>query len=351
VAYEFAVDAEALFAERYPQFVNLGLVPEDLNRVRATITTMWADRPGGWTFEFTALARGYAERGEHHLAALAYGAARFPVLTNQVRREALRRQVEEYQKAAPTFGVRFDRRILALPYQGATTRVPVHLLSAVKDHRRTPVLLFSGGLDTWKMDLHPLAVAFARGAGVTVLAFDHPGTGETEAPLDGSADVVIHGLIDQARRIGNGMVGHFGFSFGGNFSAATGLSGAVDAAICLGGPVRASFEPANLRRLRYSMAGIAGNAYGFTAPPSEARMLAASVPFDRDALLGQDRNAPMLVVNGADDVHVPRADTLVFRGRRHTETRVVPGTGHGAASKLPEVIPIMIDWLRASLAG
>ena len=56
---------------------------------------------------------------------------------------------------------------------------------------------------------------------------------------------MIDGLIAAARRIGNGKVGHFGFSFGGNFAAASRLSGAVDAAVDLGGPVDARFEPEN----------------------------------------------------------------------------------------------------------
>ena len=36
----------------------------------------------------------------------------------------------------------------------------MHLLSP-GEHREVPVLLFSGGIDTWKMDLHPLAVGLA----------------------------------------------------------------------------------------------------------------------------------------------------------------------------------------------
>ena len=83
------------------------------------------------------------------------------------------------QRALPAAGQpRYERRILQLPYRGATTPVPVHLLSAAGDCAQAPVLLFSGGLDSWKMDLHALAVGFALGAGVTVMAFDHPGTGE-----------------------------------------------------------------------------------------------------------------------------------------------------------------------------
>ena len=165
MSYEFAVDATALVSERYPQWVNLGLPAADLDRVRAAITTMWADEPGGWAYELAGLARDYAGRGEHYLASLAYGVAKFPVLAGQAKQEAQRRPVAEYLKAAPGFGVRYERRILQLPYRGATTPVPVHLLSAAGDCAQAPVLLFSGGLDSWKMGLHALAAGFALGAG------------------------------------------------------------------------------------------------------------------------------------------------------------------------------------------
>jgi esterase FrsA len=351
MSYEFDVDTAALFGERCPQWVSLGLPAADLDRVRTAITTMWTDGPGGWTYELSALARGYAGRGDNYLASLAYGAAKFPVLASEAKREAHRRQAAEYAKAAPGFGMAFERRIVHLPYRGATMAVPVHLLSAAGDYSQEPVLLFSGGLDTWKMDLHLLAAAFARGARVTVMAFDQPGTGETQAPLDAYADEVIQGLIAEARRLGNGTAAHFGLSFGGNFAAMSGLSAAVDAAIDLGGPVQASFEAGNIQHLMFGMADIAGNAYGFTVPPTLAQQAAACRPFNRGALLRQHRNAPMLVINGADDVHVVQADTLAFRGRPGTEIILVPGTGHCAASKLPQIIPVMIGWLRARLAA
>ena len=43
----------------------------------------------------------------------------------------------------------------------------------------------------------------------------------------------------------------------------------------------------------------------------------------------------MLVINGADDVHVPQHDTLVFQGRRDTFVDLIPDAGHCAPTKLP----------------
>lgn len=350
MSYEFPVDTDALYGERRAQFANQGLPVDELDRAMAKVTRMWAAEPGGWTYEFSALAARYADAGEHYRAALAYGVARFPVLADDAKRAALASQVEQYTTAAPGFGVHFERRVLDVPCLGTTTPVPVHLLSPTADHTRRPVLIASGGLDSWKMDLHGIETAFALGADVTVLAFDHPGTGETQAPLDAHADTVIDGLIAAARALGDGRVAHFGLSYGGNFAAATGLRGTVDAAIDLGGPVVASFTPENFARLMFGMADIAGNAFGFTARPAVDEILAAAKPFIRDDLLAQDTNCPMLIVNGADDVHVAQEDSLLFQGRRDTDVHLTPGTGHVAASKLPEVVPLMVDWLRDRLA-
>ena len=132
--------------------------------------------------------------------------------------------------AAKDFPVAFERRIVKVPYRGGGVEVPVHLYSADGEYAGRPVLIVSGGVDTWKMDIHPWWVGFTQGAALTTMAFDHPGTGETAIPLDKHADKVICGLADYARTLGNGKVVHFGVSFGGNFAAMSGLSGIVDAA-------------------------------------------------------------------------------------------------------------------------
>jgi esterase FrsA len=56
---------------------------------------------------------------------------------------------------------------------------------------------------------------------------------------------------------------------------------------------------------RFGMAGIVGNALGFDHERSVDELSARFDGFSLRNLLDQDANAPMLVVNGADDVHVP----------------------------------------------
>lgn len=200
------------------------------------------------------------------------------------------------------------------------------------------------------MDIHPLLVQLVLHGGVQVLAFDHAGTGESGVPLTAAGGIeIVRALIAEALALGNGRVGHFGFSMGGYFAAHSGLASEVDAAVVLGGPVRGSFSRDNLKGLLFGMADIFGNAVGFDHQPGAEEMLRALSGFPLTDLLDRDINAPMLVINGADDVHVVQEDTLVFTGRRDTEVQLIPGTGHVAASKLPEVIPVIAAWLSRHL--
>ncbi|WP_329343613.1 alpha/beta hydrolase [Streptomyces sp. NBC_00663] len=342
--YRWKVAPEDLFVEWYWQMVNSGLPIADVATVRSAVTDMWLDEPGGWVYEWSRLAAGYAELGQHHLAALAYGWAKFPTLADDAKRTALERQLKQYLLAAPGFKVGLERRAVQLFCGEGVIAVPVHLLTPPGWSGDAPVMLASGGVDTWKMDLHGLFEAVALRTGMGVLAFDIPGTGEYAGPMDSEdgADLV-RALAIEARALGNGRVLHLGISMGGHFSACSGLAGDVDAAIVIGGPIEAAF--AQGRTFAYGRDGSVGNALGFDHEPNDVQLARIWRPFDLRPLLNLDRNVPMLVINGAGDVHVPQQDTLVFVGRRDTEVHLLSDTGHCAASKMPQVLELMFEWI------
>jgi esterase FrsA len=348
--YTYDVSAADMFTDRTNQFEKFGIPLDDINRVAAATADMWADAPGGWAYEWSKLAKEYADRGDHYLASMVYGCAKFPCLADEARERAMQHQLEQFELAAKDFPVAFERRIVTVPYRGGTVEVAVHLYSTDGNYAARPVLIASGGVDTWKMDIHPWWVGFTMGTGLTTLAFDHPGTGETAIPLDQHADEVIRGLADYARTLGDGRVGHFGASFGGNFAAMSGLAGIVDAAVDLGGPVDHAFEPENVRKLPYGMHDILGNAMHGDHSPSLDELSNGLSDLRRSDLLAQQRNSAMLVVNGADDYFIPQSDTLVFEGHPNTEVHLIEGTGHVAMSKAPEVVPMIIAWLRSQFS-
>jgi esterase FrsA len=347
--YTYPIDAQAMFDDRTTQFERFGVLASELAGVRAA-DDMWRDGPGGWCFEWSKLATRHAAAGEHMQASQLFGCAKFPCLAGQANRtSALAKQVAEYVAAAPTFPLHFERRVVSVPYLDTVTQVPVHVLSRAADRSRAPVLIASGGVDTWKMDIHPLVVAFAN-AGFTVLAFDMPGTGESTARLSSDADEIVLALVREARALGNGKVGHFGLSFGANFSAMTGLRGAVDAAVVLGGPLDGAFDETHLAKLPYGMFDIVANAMGFERHPPMSELVQVTRGLSRRALLEYDNNAPMLVINGADDYFVPQIDTTIFDGRRDTDVHLLEHCGHCATARMPEVLAMTTEWLRARLA-
>jgi esterase FrsA len=109
---------------------------------------MWADAPGGWPYEWSAFARKYLEAGDTLLAS-------FSVST------------------------------------------PVHLFSVTGKYAAAPVLFYSGGVDTYKMDLHPVCLTLAQRLGITVLSYDIPGTGESPVPLSVKGDEIVLGIVNE----------------------------------------------------------------------------------------------------------------------------------------------------------
>ena len=93
------------------------------------------------------------------------------------------------------------------------------------------------------------------------------------------------------------------------------------------------------------MADIVGNALGYDQAPSPGDLSERLATMSLHDLLDQDINAPMLAINGADDVHVPQQDTLVFDGRRNCTARLIPNTGHCCSPKRREAVATIIEWL------
>src|SRR6202161_3686472 len=309
MSYTYDLRPGASFEDRYSQFIAFGIPKADVDTLRSTIEDRWADAPGGWSYEWSGFARKYLEAGNPLLASFAYGFAIFPCLANDARRKAQQNQLECYLKAAPSFPVKFERRILAIPYQGGTVSTPVHLFSVTGQYASAPVLIYTGGVDTYKMGLHAIYVTLAQRLGITILGFDISGTGESTIPLSVKGDELVLGIVNAARELGNGKVAHLGFASGGNFSAMTGLSGAVDPAIVNGSPVDKAWGKENAQNLPYGMPGIIGNAMWFAHEPTSAYFMSAVQQFSRRSLLEQADNSPMLVINGANDYFVPQADT------------------------------------------
>lgn len=348
--FPFPLKPENLFEERKAQFINWGIPKDKVDKVEAQIKDMWDEGPAGWVYEWSQLAQDFVDEGNHGVAAYCYGAAKFPVIATPARQIALANQVEQYAKASPNFPVKFDRKILTCYHKGKAVDVPVHVLSHPEADASRPVMIGSGGVDTWKMDLHGIWQAFALACKCHVVAFDLPGNGELcHLPMDDTGDEVIHGIISFARHFGNGTTCHFGFSMGGHYSALSGLRHDTDLAIVCGGPTNDSFTPENAKRLTagFGMDGIMFNSIGrWSKMPGDIQTLINVVPiFNLKYLIADDMHCPMFVINGETDYHISNKDVLEFKGRRDTEVHLFPKTGH-CCDAHPDAIKMMVAWLK-----
>jgi hypothetical protein len=88
MSYTYDLSPATSFEDRYSQFIAFGIPKADVDTLRTTIKDMWADAPGGWSYEWSAFARKYLEAGNPLLASFAYGFAIFPCLATDARRKA-----------------------------------------------------------------------------------------------------------------------------------------------------------------------------------------------------------------------------------------------------------------------
>ncbi|MFG2001481.1 alpha/beta hydrolase [Spirillospora sp. NPDC048911] len=362
--FTFPADPQEILAERTRQFTACGIPARVVAAARDEIDDMWGMGPGGWVPAWARHAERADRDGDPLLSALCWGAARFPALATPGRRFAYEQQLECYLAAAPRFRAAFRREIFHVPCTDGspdgsrdgttdgTTAVPVHFLRRPYGRPRG-VLILSGGVDTWKMDLHRLAVTTALATGLLVAAIDMPGTGESQVPLTPRADQILTGLVRRLRADYALPVGFLGLSFGGHWAAKLALLGEVDAAVDLGGPTGAADEPVDVANLPYGMPGIIGNALHLDALPTPALIAEQLLAFSLRAqgLLDRRGGAPLLAVNGADDQYIPRGDTTGLAGRPATTVWLVRGATHCAPERFRPLILAVWGWLTARLAA
>ena len=354
MSYRFDAAPKALAAERRAQFIALGTPAEVVDRVSSRLgEELWDDTPGSWIREWSAEAAAAEAGGDPLLASLCFGIAKYPCLASQAHEAAYREQLRTYLAAAPNFPLSFERRVLDVDYHGQKTPVPVHI-HRQDDSANVPVVLMLGGVDTWKMDIHHSIIQAAQLMGVTVVGVDGPGVGESGVASQPDGDLVLAGVAAQVRSLGSGSVGAAAWSFGAAWAVKLALTGEVDAAIAIGGPVEMAFDVSTVRNWPNGMSGIMGNSLHRNEPFADAEATAAGLAGFRlsaQGLLGNwdAANTPLFVANGADDPYVPQSDTTMFEGRPGTVVRLEPGATHCAPEKAREVVPAAFAWLRAQL--
>ncbi|TCP53528.1 esterase FrsA [Tamaricihabitans halophyticus] len=349
--FEFPVELSEFFGERARQFAGWGVPAEVITRARERIADMWDAGPAGWVSVWSEQARAAEATEEWLTAAMCWGAARFPTIVTPERRAAYQRQLSCYQRAAAQCTASFERLTLDVTYRAETTTVPVHIWRDADESPRSLVLI-CGGVDTWKVELHRMAMAAAKFPGTVVAVVDMPGTGESEVPLAPAVDEILAEVVaDLAHRFGVTRTGSLGVSFGGHWAVKLAFTGRIDAAVDLGGPVGATGSPMDISALPNGMPGILGNVLGLSGLPTslDAARFAEDFSLRRQGLLDSAPRGALLAVNGAADPYVSERDTTVFAGLPNAAAWLVADAGHCATERLPVVLPAALAWLHHAL--
>ncbi len=284
-------------------------------------------------------------------AAAWYGAARHPFPSSPGKQEAYRKTIENYLAASRYFDPPLER--IALPLRDKEVvgylRLPAR--------RPAPVIMHWGGIDNWKEDRHNFVESMlAEDWGCFIM--DSPGTGESPVLASDTAHEVYSTALDylvSRPEVDASRIAALGASFGGYWS--TKLAHVeperLRAAVNWGGGIHGFFQPEWQQRSRnassylFDLIEARANLFGKRTFDELCEVMPILSLKDQDLL--DNSCAPMLLVNGKDDLQVPIEDFfMLLECGSPKAMRLFPG-GHMGES--PDVFPTILRWLHRELDG
>lgn len=322
--------------------------------------------PGSWVYEWSNIGKYFADRGEVFAvkdereaardaflnAAKFYGIARFPAKTLPGQLGAYRKHLEYYKRA----GQYFDPELIVLdiPYDGKKIQGYLHM---PPDIERPPLILWNGGIDTWKGDSYNNIQPYID-RGFAVLTFDVLGTGENSDWVAKPDSNKLHSaVIDYMRThplIDGKYIAHVGFSFSGYYAARNAIT-----------------EDRLFAVIAACVAVHDGWKNIYDGPWEIQEALSAAIHMSRDdpdaihrnmqefslvtqgLLKGPDSvKLPTLIVNGDLDNLAPVSDLrLLADSGQETDLWIMGGDQHCFGQYRSVVMPKMADWLVKKLAA
>jgi esterase FrsA len=330
------------------------------------ITHMRGTDPGSWVFEWSQIAKYFADRGEAFVAAdefdaarkafltasKFYGIARFPAKTLPGQADAYRKHLQYYKRAGEYFNPKLV--VVDIPYDDQTIQAYLHM---PPDVEKPALILWNGGIDTWKGDVYNNIQPYVE-RGFAVLTFDVLGTGENSAWIARPDSNKLHSaVIDYMQShplIDGRYIAHVGFSFSGYYAARNAITeDRLFAVISACGPIHDGWK----------------STYGSPWEIQEA--LSAAIHMARDdadaihrymqgfslvnqgLLQGADSvKLPTLIVNGDLDDLAPVSDLrLLADSGQETDLWIMGGDQHCFGQYRSVVMPKMANWLVQKLAA
>lgn len=264
-----------------------------------------------------------------------YFLARFPHYFNLVMKDAYVKHKEAYLKAGVYSQYPVEKIII--DFEG--NQVSTYLRKPTINDSPVPMVMIWGGIDIWKSDLqiHQLGNNLLE-QGIAVLAIDSPGTGECPIPISTSAEnwfMTVLNAVKKRDDLNSNKIGCYGLSFGGYWATKLAiqlpwLAGAVN----VGGPVHHTFKQDWIGQLPDSIYNTLAFSCGFKpGQDNEFLSYCDSLSLEKQNYLPATSNAPLLLINGAQDnlvtiseidflkKRITECDSLIFSHDRHVASK------------------------------
>ena len=158
-------------------------------------------------------------RDEIVQAARYYFAGRFPATSSPQKLESYKRELKAIMEASPHLEFPIER--ITIPFRGTRGNEIVGYLQLPKGEGKHPLVIFCGGIDSWKEERIGETMFYLR-KGLATFSMDLPGTGESPIYNSPDAQTVFSAAIDyfQTRSdIDSKKIGMVGISAGGYYGA------------------------------------------------------------------------------------------------------------------------------------
>jgi len=346
---------------RLGQFIQRGADPKDAEAIFRRLTDL---EPQRWAEEWTRLAQPWEKKGAefaaqgksqeakeaYQKASMYYGIAKFPVINHPAKKNAYRKCVETFLKAARYFDPPLER--VTIPFEG---REIVGYLRIPKTVARPPVVIATGGIDVYKEERD---TSDLLDAGLAAFSTDMPGNGECPEWYTADAGRTYSAVIDYLEKrddVDAKRLGIVGRSYGGYWAGKMAYveSKRIRAAVEWGGPVHYTFQEPWLQHLQedklYLWPFLDSMVYAHHVKDiAELREQAPALSLKTQGWLDKP-SAPMLAVNGAKDPWITIQDLyLLLESGEPKSARVYPESGHMGAGA--ETAKLVVSWLKAQLA-
>lgn len=356
-------------SRRIKGWVTSGANQETLNDITKRTNGLFGEGAGTWSYEnnlagdrFVSEANKALQAGKkteaidkYRAAAAHFGVARYPFMHSNTARKAYRKHNIAFYKYLELANIKIEQ--LRIPLEGKEILGNLYKPKSVKGTSALPLIVISGGIDTWKNELWD-TIEPMLGQGFSVFAMDMPGTGESQWLLSPTSERVYARAIAHLKHrndIDSNRIGVNLRSFAGHYAVKLALGNSdIKAAINVAGPV--TFGDGELWDLPEFMLRTVGAGFGMDQHLFDdievgkkvlTEKLAAMSMLKLDLLKPAESQAAILTINGTEDPLVPTSEIFKLSNAGiKQEIWLYQNDGHCAGKNSHKYIPASAIWMK-----